>query len=78
MIIRASSALIAGALTAMTLSMMVGGPLAGIAGKYIGVRYTAILAAVVNLFGLYLISDLSSGVTGEVHYVDAGYNIIGW
>lgn len=28
--------------------------------------------------GLYLLSDMSSGVTGEVHYVDAGYNIIGW
>lgn len=28
--------------------------------------------------GLYLLSDLSSGVTGEVHYVDAGYNMIGW
>jgi enoyl-[acyl-carrier protein] reductase I len=27
--------------------------------------------------GLYLLSDLSSGVTGEVHYVDCGYNIIG-
>ncbi|QMW22053.1 enoyl-ACP reductase FabI [Sandaracinobacteroides saxicola] len=27
--------------------------------------------------GLYLCSDLSSGVTGEVHYVDAGYNVIG-
>ncbi len=25
---------------------------------------------------LYLLSDLSSGVTGEVHYVDAGYNIV--
>jgi enoyl-[acyl-carrier protein] reductase I len=25
---------------------------------------------------LYLLSDLSSGVTGEIHYVDAGYNII--
>ncbi len=25
---------------------------------------------------LYLLSDLSNGVTGEVHYVDAGYNII--
>ena len=24
---------------------------------------------------LYMLSDLSSGVTGEVHYVDAGYNI---
>ncbi|HTH29122.1 MAG TPA: enoyl-ACP reductase FabI [Sphingobium sp.] len=27
--------------------------------------------------GLYLLSDLSSGVTGEIHYVDAGYNVIG-
>jgi enoyl-[acyl-carrier protein] reductase I len=26
---------------------------------------------------LYLVSDLSLGVTGEIHYVDAGYNIIG-
>ena len=26
--------------------------------------------------GLYLLSSLSSGVTGEVHFVDAGYNII--
>ncbi|MBE9557396.1 MAG: SDR family oxidoreductase [Proteobacteria bacterium] len=27
--------------------------------------------------GLYLLSDLSTGVTGEVHFVDSGYNIIG-
>ncbi|QBK29688.1 enoyl-ACP reductase FabI [Roseitalea porphyridii] len=26
--------------------------------------------------GLYLLSDLSSGVTGEIHYVDSGYNIV--
>jgi enoyl-[acyl-carrier protein] reductase I len=25
---------------------------------------------------LYLLSDLSTGVTGDIHYVDAGYNII--
>ena len=25
---------------------------------------------------LYLLSDLSNGVTGEVHYVDCGYNVI--
>lgn len=25
---------------------------------------------------VYLLSDLSAGVTGEIHYVDAGYNII--
>ncbi len=27
--------------------------------------------------GVYLLSDLSSGVTGETHHVDCGYNIIG-
>jgi enoyl-[acyl-carrier protein] reductase I len=26
---------------------------------------------------LYLLSDLSSGVTGEIHHVDGGYNVIG-
>jgi enoyl-[acyl-carrier protein] reductase I len=26
--------------------------------------------------GLYLLSSLSGGVTGEIHYVDSGYNII--
>ncbi|WP_420339299.1 enoyl-ACP reductase FabI [Roseibium sp.] len=26
--------------------------------------------------GLYLLSDLSGGVTGEVHFVDSGYNIM--
>jgi enoyl-[acyl-carrier protein] reductase I len=26
---------------------------------------------------MYLLSPLSSGVTGEVHYVDAGYNVMG-
>lgn len=27
--------------------------------------------------GLYLLSSLSSGVTGEIHHVDCGYNIMG-
>ena len=27
--------------------------------------------------GLYLLSDLSSAVTGEIHYVDCGFNIVG-
>lgn len=27
--------------------------------------------------GLYLLSDLGGAVTGEVHYVDAGFNVIG-
>ena len=26
---------------------------------------------------LYLLSDLSSGVTGEIHHVDAGYHVVG-
>ena len=26
---------------------------------------------------VYLLSDLSKGVTGEIHHVDSGYNIIG-
>jgi enoyl-[acyl-carrier protein] reductase I len=26
---------------------------------------------------LYLLSELSAGVTGEVHFVDAGYNVVG-
>ena len=25
---------------------------------------------------LYLLSDLSTGVTGDIHYVDSGYNIV--
>ena len=27
--------------------------------------------------GLYMLSDLSTGVTGEVHHVDSGYHIVG-
>jgi enoyl-[acyl-carrier protein] reductase I len=27
--------------------------------------------------GVYLLSDLSSGVTGETHYVDCGYHVVG-
>jgi enoyl-[acyl-carrier protein] reductase I len=27
--------------------------------------------------GLYLLCDLSSGVTGEVHHVDCGYHVVG-
>jgi enoyl-[acyl-carrier protein] reductase I len=27
--------------------------------------------------GLYLLSDLSSAVTGEIHYVDCGFNVVG-
>ena len=31
----------------------------------------------VGASGMYLLSDLSRGVTGEVHHVDCGYNVIG-
>ena len=27
--------------------------------------------------GVYLLSDLSSGVTGEIHHVDCGYHVVG-
>ncbi len=27
--------------------------------------------------GVYLLSDLASGVTGEVHHVDCGYHVVG-
>lgn len=37
-----------------------------------------ISAEEVGKSGLYLLSDLSSGVTGEIHYVDCGYSTIGW
>lgn len=58
---------IAGALTAMTLFMMIGGPLSGFAGRFIGIRYTAVTAAALNLFGLYLFSDLANVSTpGDV------------
>jgi enoyl-[acyl-carrier protein] reductase I len=33
--------------------------------------------AQVGSAGLYLLSDLSSGVTGEVHHVDSGYHTVG-
>ena len=36
-----------------------------------------VLLEEVGSAGLYLASDLSRGVTGEVHYVDGGYNIVG-
>jgi enoyl-[acyl-carrier protein] reductase I len=26
---------------------------------------------------MYLLSDLSRAVTGEIHYVDGGYNVMG-
>jgi enoyl-[acyl-carrier protein] reductase I len=31
----------------------------------------------VGAAAVYLLSDLSRGVTGEIHHVDAGYHIVG-
>lgn len=53
---------IASALTAMTLCMMLGGPLSALVGKLIGIRYTAVLSACINLYGLYLFSDLETAL----------------
>jgi len=65
----ASEIEIAGALTAMTLFMMIGGPLSGFVGRVIGIRYTAVMAGCMNLFGLYLFSDLSNAITpGDVMF----------
>jgi enoyl-[acyl-carrier protein] reductase I len=27
--------------------------------------------------GAYLLSDMSRGVTGEIHHVDSGYHVVG-
>lgn len=65
------------------------GPVRTLAGSGIGAaraifsyqRRNAPLRRTVNIdelgqSALYLLSDMSSGVTGEIHYVDSGYNII--
>ena len=65
------------------------GPIRTLAGNGIGSarsifnyqKHTSPLRRTVNITeigksALYLLSDLSSGVTGEVHYVDSGYNIM--
>ena len=37
-----------------------------------------LLGGLVGIGGaaLYLLSDLSTGVTGDIHFVDSGYNIV--
>ena len=39
-------------------------------------RWRTVTIEEVGGAALYLLSDLSSAVTGEVHFVDSGYNII--
>lgn len=66
------------------------GPMRTLAGSAVGAaRYvfrntaeTAPLRRNISLnevggAGLYLLSELSGGVTGEIHYVDSGYNAVG-
>ena len=66
------------------------GPMRTLAGSAIGggrqtFKYNARTAPLrrnvdqseVGQAGLYLLSDLSSAVTGEVHYVDCGFNAVG-
>ena len=66
------------------------GPMRTLAGSAIGggrqtFKYNAHTAPLrrnvdqseVGQAGLYLLSDLSSAVTGEVHYVDCGFNAVG-
>lgn len=65
------------------------GPIRTLAGNGIGSarsifnyqKHTSPLRRTVNITeigksALYLLSDLASGVTGEIHYVDSGYNIM--
>ncbi len=66
------------------------GPMRTLAGSVIGESRTVFrwnkaqspLGRTVDLdnvgnAALYLLSDMGAGVTGEIHFVDAGYNIIG-
>ncbi|MFP4002145.1 MAG: SDR family oxidoreductase [Alphaproteobacteria bacterium] len=66
------------------------GPMRTLSGAAIGearamFKWTRLHAAVrrgldlddVGGAALYLLSDLSGGVTGEVHHVDCGYNVVG-
>ncbi len=66
------------------------GPMRTLAGAVIGgarktFKYSVLAAPLrrsveleeIGGAGLYLLSDLSSAVTGEVHYVDCGFNAVG-
>jgi len=39
--------------------------------------HRSVTTAEVGSSALYLLSDMAAGVTGEVHFVDTGYNIVG-
>ncbi|MBI1300427.1 MAG: SDR family oxidoreductase [Alphaproteobacteria bacterium] len=76
--------------TGIRVNAISAGPMRTLAGAVIGGarttfkynRITAPLRRPVELeelgkTGLYLLSDMSSAVTGEVHYVDCGFNAMG-
>ena len=69
------------AISAGPIRTLAGAGVAGARSTYNFQRDHAPLRRAVTLedvggAALYLLCDLSSGVTGEVHYVDAGYNIV--
>ena len=76
------SAWLAGALAAGLLTFSAGSAIADARFVYRWSQQHAPLRRNVGLeevgnAGLYLLSDLSSGVTGVTHHVDAGYNVVG-
>ena len=44
--------------------------------KYFGLK-SLTMTYILSFIALYLLSDLANGVTGEIRYVDAGYNKVG-
>ena len=71
-------------LVLMSLSTVAFGAIAVTPSETVGTQ--ALSKEYVNIYavkadvggaGMYLLSDLSSGVTGEVHHVDCGYNVVG-
>ena len=67
---------------AIRVNAVSAGPMRTLAGSAIGSKANAPLRQAVTLeqlgeTALYLLSDMGSGVTGEVHHVDAGYNVVG-
>jgi enoyl-[acyl-carrier protein] reductase I len=70
------------AISAGPIRTLAAGGIAGFKGLYSEFKNMAPLRRNVTIddvgnAALYLCSDLAAGVTGEIHYVDAGYNIIG-
>ncbi|MEM6665338.1 MAG: enoyl-ACP reductase FabI [Pseudomonadota bacterium] len=69
------------AISAGPVRTLAGSGISGARTKYNYHRNNAPLRRPISLddvgkSGLYLVSDLASGVTGEIHYVDSGFNII--